>query len=77
MLALVQHLSVYIVMLALCRKALAMLVFECTQSQFIEGSGGPCLPGKFGSLGFLRSFLVQFRGKITCQLAVSGTYALL
>ena len=29
------------------------------------------------SLGFLRSFLVQFRGKITCQLTVSGTCALL
>ena len=47
MLALVLHLSVYIVVLALCRKALAMLVFKRTLSQFIRGSGGPCFPGKF------------------------------
>ena len=68
MLALVRCLTVYIVMLALCKEALAMLVLKRMEVYLLIYSEvwGGYPSGKFGSLGFLRSFLVQFRGKITC-----------
>ena len=66
MLALVRLLFVHICIAY--KEALDVLVLKRTRSAFITGVWRVCPPIKIWE--FLRSFLVQCRGKITCYLVI-------